>query len=313
MDFLKALLVYLSLTTAVSLQAAPTPERTPVPTPAPTAIVTPAPVETPNAAAKPTITPNNRYHLLRLGSKGTEVKRLQQRLQELGYLKGSIDGSYGGQTQSAVVAFQRANGLSHDGVAGPATQTILFESPDVVANPATRTATPKPTATPDVNGMIPLPEDPMSQWINRYGATVLLNGTAVQKEDGTRPRVWQKNTDYLLSVNDMASMTEDWQFTAEGVNSCSLSIAGHQFVIRMREAIAASRGSGDTSYCEMYNVWMDNQPVIANQGDVGAERNQWYLSVVVLERALNAEVKYDSDENALIIRYSQNGAGGSND
>lgn len=46
---------------------------------------------------------------------------LQDALNYLGYNTGSIDGIFGNKTRSAVVSFQRANGLSADGIVGCAT------------------------------------------------------------------------------------------------------------------------------------------------------------------------------------------------
>ena len=65
---------------------------------------------------------------LRLGDKGSEVKKLQERLKELGYYKKTIDGVYGSGTVSAIKAFQQRNGLTSDGVAGKATQNKLYSS-----------------------------------------------------------------------------------------------------------------------------------------------------------------------------------------
>lgn len=62
---------------------------------------------------------------LRPGDSGTEVQALQQALKTVGYDPGAIDGDYGPATQAAVVAFQTAEGLSADGVAGPETLTAL--------------------------------------------------------------------------------------------------------------------------------------------------------------------------------------------
>ena len=85
------------------------------------------------------------YTTLRTGATGAAVMRLQQRLIELGYLNGMADGQYGTATYRAVRAFQRANGLSVDGAAGPQTQMILFSNAAVSA-PSKATATPQPTA-----------------------------------------------------------------------------------------------------------------------------------------------------------------------
>ena len=87
---------------------------------------------------------------LRKGSKGGEVKSLQQKLKELGYYSGSVDSDYGTGTVTAVKAFQKANGLKADGVAGKATLDKLSSS-DAKKNTATtppKGATTKPTAKP---------------------------------------------------------------------------------------------------------------------------------------------------------------------
>ncbi|KAB3529277.1 spore cortex-lytic enzyme [Alkaliphilus serpentinus] len=59
------------------------------------------------------------------GSRGNEVRELQTRLQRWGYYDGPISSIYGQQTYEAVIAFQRANGLSPDGVVGPQTRAAL--------------------------------------------------------------------------------------------------------------------------------------------------------------------------------------------
>lgn len=54
------------------------------------------------------------------------VHAVQLALQKLGYLSGTLDGSYGKGTMQAVKNFQKANGLDDDGNAGPLTQPVLF-------------------------------------------------------------------------------------------------------------------------------------------------------------------------------------------
>ena len=55
----------------------------------------------------------------------SQNKQIQQKLKDLGYYFGSVDGIYGNATRNAVVAFQKANGLTADGVAGPKTIAAL--------------------------------------------------------------------------------------------------------------------------------------------------------------------------------------------
>ena len=87
------------------------------------------------------------YLLLKEGSSGLEVRKLQGRLAELGYYAGGVDGIYGATTTSAVKAFQRNNGLSGDGQAGEQTQTKLFSSTAKYASSPVATANPDQTRT----------------------------------------------------------------------------------------------------------------------------------------------------------------------
>ena len=59
--------------------------------------------------------------LSKYGSRGEEVTQIQTKLKRWGYYNGNIDGIYGTQTVNAVKYFQRKNGLTQDGIAGPAT------------------------------------------------------------------------------------------------------------------------------------------------------------------------------------------------
>ena len=63
---------------------------------------------------------------LEKGSEGSEVKKLQKRLKDLGYLDDTADGKFGDATEAAVIAFQKNNGLTADGKAGTATLNKLY-------------------------------------------------------------------------------------------------------------------------------------------------------------------------------------------
>jgi hypothetical protein len=63
--------------------------------------------------------------VLKVGSFGPQVLNLQQRLKELGFDPNGVDGKFGPGTLSAVIAFQKANGLEADGKAGPNTFAAL--------------------------------------------------------------------------------------------------------------------------------------------------------------------------------------------
>ncbi len=83
-----------------------------------TSTTTSTTTKTPTATPAPTGT-------LTPGSSGVQVKRLQRALAALGYRVGKVDGSYGPATKNALARFQKANGLSADGVLGPKTLRVL--------------------------------------------------------------------------------------------------------------------------------------------------------------------------------------------
>ncbi len=56
-----------------------------------------------------------------MGSRGNEVRNIQQRLKKWGYYFGSVDGIYGTATMKAVKKFQKNNGLKVDGICGKQT------------------------------------------------------------------------------------------------------------------------------------------------------------------------------------------------
>ena len=67
------------------------------------------------------VTPVTTQPMLRTGSRGDAVRKLQELLNALGYDCGSVDGIFGSKTYAAVLAFQKANGLGADGIVGPLT------------------------------------------------------------------------------------------------------------------------------------------------------------------------------------------------
>lgn len=59
------------------------------------------------------------------GSRGDDVKKIQQALKKWGYYNGAVDGIFGSATLAAVKSFQRKNGLTVDGIVGPKTAAAL--------------------------------------------------------------------------------------------------------------------------------------------------------------------------------------------
>lgn len=119
--------------------------------------VTPTP--TPHMDSVMAVTPDpsaptpSAISMIKTGAKGNEVTALQQRLKELGYYAGEVDGQFGPATRDAVTYFQNQHGLDADGIVGPATRDMLNSNSAQVAIP---TPSPSPSPTPATTGGLPL-------------------------------------------------------------------------------------------------------------------------------------------------------------
>ena len=154
MDLIKTLLVYMIMLVSAGTEAAPA--VTPIP---PDQIPTPSPYVTQAPTLAPTVVPTatpSPYTTLYVGDRGESVKKVQRRLKELGYLSDKVDGIYGQNTKKAVERFQYYNSLSVDGIAGKATQAVLFESRNVVTAPPYITKGPTPSPTPPTTVVVPV-------------------------------------------------------------------------------------------------------------------------------------------------------------
>lgn len=63
--------------------------------------------------------------VLAWGSRGDQVRQVQQKLIQYGYMSGTADGVFGQATYNAVIWFQQKNGLTVDGRVGSATAAAL--------------------------------------------------------------------------------------------------------------------------------------------------------------------------------------------
>lgn len=177
MDFIKTMLVYMMLVVGSATDAAPAALPTEAPAPAPTQAIVettaqpteqavqaateaPAPTDAPTArsalvatlpptqapTASPAPTPIQ-YTALYVGDRGEDVRRMQRALSEQNFLNSKVDGIFGQKTKKALEDFQRANGLTVDGVGGQTTLRLLYEGPEALKpteSPAAPTDTPAP-------------------------------------------------------------------------------------------------------------------------------------------------------------------------
>lgn len=103
-------------------------------------------IETPTP--EPLTTPAPQYTSLSKGDDSEDVKAMQQRLYDLGFLEDEPDGKFGNNTQTAVKLFQQQAGLEVTGVADNDTQTALYADDAPMTADAKITPVPEATEEP---------------------------------------------------------------------------------------------------------------------------------------------------------------------
>lgn len=153
------------------------------------------------AISTPTSTPTTGVtrptRLLYSGCTGDDVKSVQQRLKDLGYLTDKVDGKYGANTVAAMCAFQLRNGLTGSGNGDTATYTILYSVNAITAEGKQVDST---TPTVYTNLKVGATGDAvlrLQQALSNLRYTVTINGTydettraavlAFQKRNGLAP------------------------------------------------------------------------------------------------------------------------------
>lgn len=321
MDFLKTLLAYMALLTTLGVQEGPAPETIATPTPLPQHITaspvpfqtaaptaTPAPTNTPG----PEITPNRRYTQVSFGNSGANVKKLQNRLIELGYMpKGSADSAYGYQTYNAVKAFQKANGLAVDGVAGPKTLTILYEDPNVVA---VVEATVVPTASPTPS-LPPLATPGASAEQAAENAAPAVSSAALTPVDGAYiiSGTDGKTLYYETLVDGQPALVKpDLWLTASGTPVMSLAqltdcMEGWTLMGSSADGLYALNACGYTVSIHLkadgLSVLVDGETVVIPAEDVLLQNDTLYVTDSFLRAALKADTVYDADEKSLVVFF----------
>lgn len=108
---------------------------------------------------------------LKQGEKDGCVTQLQQLLNNNG-AQLAVDGTFGGGTLTAVENFQRAHGLSADGIVGPDTKSALLASNAPVAIALTSSACPTDIAEGEVDGCV----TELQILLNQHGAGLSVDG-----------------------------------------------------------------------------------------------------------------------------------------
>jgi putative chitinase len=166
--------------------------------------------------------------VLREGSSGPEVAKLQERLRELGFNPGRIDGDFGPATRAAVIAFQQSAGLLADGIAGPRTQAAL----GLVADSTL------PSVIPTVTVTVVSKMFPVTQVDNiRTNLPFVLNAL-VEKALADKLMV-------LMALATIRAETEGFEPISEGRSKFNTSPGGHPFDLYDNRRDLGNQGFGD--------------------------------------------------------------------
>ena len=323
MDFLKTILAYITLLSALGVQEGPAPQDVATPTPLPAYMTaTPVPHQTAAPTATPTPTPdptpamtaNKRYTKLAFGDSGSNVKKLQNALIKLGYMpEGSADSQYGYQTLNAVKAFQKANSLTADGVAGPITLTHLYENPAVIG---VTVATEVPTATPTP----PLPALPTMEPAREAAApaavlTRVEGAYVISGADG-------KTLYYETVVEDAPALVkvEMW-LDEDGTPLLALpqlaNALGWRLMGSAADGLYALQACGYTVSIHIGSdapsVLVDGAAVSVDAGDALLLDETPYVSDAFLRAALTASTVYDAEEKSLVLFLQDKAVAGASD
>lgn len=165
---------------------------------------------------------------LKMGSKGTVVKNLQQKLKEVGFNPGAIDGDFGPAVQAALIAFQKSKGILADGIAGPRTLGAL----GLVKNSKLPSVVDNVTATM-VSKMFPYA--PVDN-IKKYLPSVLK---ALDDEE-----LGDKNM-VLMALATIRAETGRFLPIDEGKSKYNTSPGGHPFDLYDNRTDLGNKGEGD--------------------------------------------------------------------
>lgn len=162
----------------------------------------------------PTPAPSPTPSLVKKGDSNDAVRAMQQRLKELGFYSGAVDGDFGGGTEEALRLFQRQHGLDVDGIAAQKTFALLYSED---AKQVAVTPTPDPSQMPLlVNRSHPVSEDYQPADLVKLKNVLPSSLAAVKGSDIEGDRT---------AVNAMIEMFEAAQ--ADGVTNWQIS-AGYR-------------------------------------------------------------------------------------
>ena len=157
--------------------------------------------------------------LLKEGSNGVEVEKLQQTLTDAGFDTRGADGDFGPNTTAAVIAFQQSQGLEADGIAGPETLAALgitFTGASAASNGSGQSAT--ASVTPEIVSRM-FPGTPVANIrANLHIVLSALEADALGDKDMV-----------LMALGTIRAETASFLPISEGISHFNTSPGSHPF------------------------------------------------------------------------------------
>jgi len=166
--------------------------------------------------------------VLKEGSSGPEVIKLQEKLKELGFDPGSIDGEFDPGTEAAVMAFQKSEGLLVDGIVGPRTLHALGLTEDNQL----------PSAAPQVTVAIVSKMFPATPLGNIKANLPYVLKALEAANLAEKPMV-------LMALATIRAETEGFEPISEGKSKFNTSPNGHAFDLYDNRKDLGNRGRPD--------------------------------------------------------------------
>lgn len=214
---------------------------------------------------------------IRQGSKGDEVKKLQNALIGAGYDVGSTgaDGVFGSKTASAVKAYQKANGLSVDGIVGNQTWGSLNSSSKASSNKADTKVADEPKSKYNVSGVS---DDLIDKAYNNS-----FSASDKQKELEDKKNKQGENLEGLLNIANNGNIIN--QGTWDTINSSFSASSAYNKAMKYTNELLAKLSSGRTSYTDDVEAMMQK---ILNREDFSYDVDKDQLFQQALASAMNS-------------------------
>lgn len=170
--------------------------------------------------------------ILKEGSTGDEVIQLQSKLKSLGFEPGTVDGDFGPKTTTAVIDFQKSNGLPGDGVVGQQTLDALG------LTIAATNGGPGPSVTGEVTPEMVSKMFPLTPVGNiRTNLPFVLKAL---DDDGLGDKDM-----VLMALGTIRAETASFRPISEGISRFNTSAGGHPFNLYDNRSDLGNHGAPD--------------------------------------------------------------------